>query len=374
MKLRNGTETRSDSQRKGPRLYDDPYEETQIELAAKARYTCESQDIRPKEDYDEPWEWSVKQAMLLQQMESMSAGQGSGHGTPLMQAKKSPAQGSPLSAKKTAGDKGPTTVDNHAHDPDDYEKHEYEKARVPGEEEEDEAYTHLREEFGSEGPIDTNQQNQVKNIPAGNYEEPWDLCSIQEKIEDKLKEANNRVARAKVGSTSSAISTSSASTKPVAAPSASPTSANVVADSSSNSSSGNLSKGASATSTASINSGAPPPHESDDRTQEGYEKPWDWKPHKKDDRGQEGYEKPWDWKPHQKDDRPTSEYEEPWDHKAKDIEHELMQAKSAKEAAKLEKKEDPQRAEDMRPPDEYDEPWDQKKNRLANAQMGKFKD
>lgn len=61
------------------------------------------------------------------------------------------------------------------------------------------------------------------------------------------------------------------------------------------------------------------PHESDSRSQDGYEKPWDWKPHQKDDRPQEGYEKPWDWKPHQKDDRPTQEYEEPWHNKQKQL-------------------------------------------------------
>ena len=134
------------------------------------------------------------------------------------------------------------------------------------------------------------------------------------------------------------------------------------------------------------------PHMKDDRGPEGYEKPWDWKPHMKDDRppkeyeepwdkkaknveneviaakiakeaakagkdavsagasavgasaqskitedlrGQQGYDKPWDLKPHLKDGRPPNEYEEPWDTKAKDIESELIAAKIAKEAAKV---------------------------------------
>ena len=50
-----------------------------------------------------------------------------------------------------------------------------------------------------------------------------------------------------------------------------------------------------------------------------------------DEREQEGYEKPWDWKPHQKDERPTCEYEQPWDQRARNIEQNLLKAKSAKE-------------------------------------------
>ena len=50
-----------------------------------------------------------------------------------------------------------------------------------------------------------------------------------------------------------------------------------------------------------------------------------------DDREQEGYEKPWDWKPHQKDERPMAEYDAPWDQRAKHIEQNIVKAKSAKE-------------------------------------------
>ena len=50
-----------------------------------------------------------------------------------------------------------------------------------------------------------------------------------------------------------------------------------------------------------------------------------------DDREQEGYEKPWDWKPHQKDERPMAEYDAPWDQRAKNIEQNIVKAKSAKE-------------------------------------------
>ena len=49
----------------------------------------------------------------------------------------------------------------------------------------------------------------------------------------------------------------------------------------------------------------------------------------KDDREQEGYEKPWDWKPHQKDERPMEEYDSPWEHRAKNLEQNI--AKSAKD-------------------------------------------
>ena len=51
----------------------------------------------------------------------------------------------------------------------------------------------------------------------------------------------------------------------------------------------------------------------------------------KDDRQQEGYEKPWDWKPHQKDDRPMAEYDQPWDQKQAQLQQNIIKAKSAKE-------------------------------------------
>ena len=38
----------------------------------------------------------------------------------------------------------------------------------------------------------------------------------------------------------------------------------------------------------------------DNRTVNGYDKPWDLQPHCRDDRGPEGYDKPWDLKPHLK--------------------------------------------------------------------------
>lgn len=37
-----------------------------------SNFNTESQDSRPKEDYDEPWEWSAKQSMMFQsQLENM---------------------------------------------------------------------------------------------------------------------------------------------------------------------------------------------------------------------------------------------------------------------------------------------------------------
>ena len=105
---------------------------------------------------------------------------------------------------------------------------------------------------------------------------------------------------------------------------------------------------------------------SDTRAQDGYEKPWDWKPHKKDDRGHDGYEKPWDWKPHQKDDRPQEEYEQPWDHKAQRIEQNIINAKGAKDlsltpSGEVEMIVVKKNNDDSRPTEEYDEPWDQKR-------------
>lgn len=128
---------------------------------------------------------------------------------------------------------------------------------------------------------------------------------------------------------------------------------------------------------------------SDDRPQEGYDKPWDLQPHMKDDRGQEGYDKPWDLKPHQKDLRPAMEYDVPWGNKVKNIERDLIAAKRAKDATKcdsvpmasssaasvmpsagLQARPDVSKVADTRPGCDYDEPWDQKKKQLVNK--GRF--
>ena len=370
---------------KGLRLYDDPYEEPVAGGAPPGPRPFpppEATDKRPKEDYDEPWEWSAKQSLLLQsQLES--AGHNvipphfislpSASQTRIPQLKRTapgPASSTSSVAKESqegesvgtdSGDGGagsptdepdaggasaeaavtaPAAADvsaapasaedgqDAAVDVDDtYEATSgYEQTqRTKAEDSDEEGYTHLREEFGPSGPKppDTDTRR------TGNYEEPWDLTSKQKELEDKIKAASDQVLRSE--------------TKPV-------------------------------------KSTGPAPHESDTRSQEGYEKPWDWKPHLKDDRPQEGYEKPWDWKPHQKDDRPPEEYEEPWDQKAKELGRDLMLGKgsgtspdstsptsttavttAAPTAASIPASVKDNKGDDTRPPAEYDEPWDSKK-------------
>lgn len=183
-------------------------------------------------------------------------------------------------------------------------------------------------------------ENNVMTRSDG-YEEPWDLEVAQGEIEDQFNGVlvgewilRERPTDDKVSPTNPQAQTSSAPSAELPSSSDIP---NTV-----------------------------PPHELDVRTQRGYEKPWDWKPHMRDGRGPEGYEKPWDWKPHMKDDRPKKEYEEPWDKKGKSVENEVIVAKIAKEAAKVQQgrtTEDVRgkpHMKDGRPPTEYEEPWDTK--------------
>ena len=328
--------------RQSGQQYEDPYQEGPSGFSpTRVRYMAESRDIRPREDYDEPWEWKQRNLFCpSSQFGSEASGQSSSvaneKGTPLMTKRTTqPAVGAEAldieaELEDEGGEKSPDGPDyvNAPHGGKSLTNHD--------EDEDDEGYTHLREEFGSRGPaapvdssnkVNKSESNKVpEEVPVGNYEEPWDLSFTQKDLADKLKAASDRASRAGPGAGSSVPETGG---------------------------------------------GSPPqdmPHETDLRPQEGYEKPWDLKPHKKDDRGQEGYEKPWDWGPHQKDDRPPEEYEEPWDQKAKDIQRDLIKAKSAKEALKEQKE-----SEDPRPMEEYDEPWDQKaaKNKALLARTGK---
>ena len=234
-------------------------------------YNTESQDSRPKEDYDEPWEWS-KQRMLLQaQLENIDPHcippDFLSQQTPTPQLKRTnvdesdevvsktpPCCESPNASRHTPSDVVTPSMPEDAESGSEDERYEerYE-ATQPNQHDSDyeEGYTHLTEDA-------TATEQTVPVSSTANYEEPWDLSAKMHEIDEKLKAA--------------AASEEQLSTVP---------------------------------------------HESDTRSQEGYEKPWDWKPHQKDDRPQEGYEKPWDWKPHQKDDRPIQEYEEPWHEKQK---------------------------------------------------------
>ena len=306
--------------------------------ASSVRYSLETTDLRPREDYDEPWEWSVKQNALLQaqlQQSTNHSGAQRGSAVPLMLIRKSDGVKDRLAPK----------------------------AQV---EEDDEGYTHLREEFGPAGPTKPKDTSVVpcpgkptmpcpaKAPVIANYEEPWDLTSTQRELEDKIK----------------AASAHSSSKEPPS--------------SQQKSNSGSPARAAppgQKSDVQTIDGYEKPwdwkPDKKDDRSQEGYEKPWDWKPHKKDDRVQEGYEKPWDWKPHQKDERPPDEYESPWDEKAKQLEKNLLKKAvnscGSKDCGKAsgEGEGDVRREGDMRPPEDYDEPWDQKlKNRCVLTHTG----
>lgn len=360
------------SQGKGPHLYDDPYDDSSTADFSPVHRQFppgpEATDMRPKEDYDEPWEWSVKQNVMLQAAHMESASQNlpphflTNHtrtpqlkrtvvNAPVTVAKASPEDYEDEEEDSVDGerDEEPDVVETiepplaQSEDVEEESTYEttYECTTRAGGDSDDEGYTHLREEFGPSGP-------KMPLEGMGNYEEPWDLTSKQRELEDKIKAASDRASRDQ----------------------SVPSAKNNVKDQEPKEES-ERGEGASTSSA----SGLPLP-QADTRSQEGYEKPWDWKPHMKDDRSQEGYEKPWDWKPHQKDDRPQEEYEEPWDQKAKALQQELLgsseqagaSASSNGAAASCGlKKEDPKKADDLRPLEEYDEPWDQKAKQLAQG-------
>lgn len=296
---------------KGHHTYEDPYDES----SGGAQFTSASRDQRPREDYDEPWEWSAKQSAMFQaRMDSTqdATGQQSApaNKTPLM---------TPKRTKTTSEEQ--ESASNGLPSP----------APVPN------GPTAEQPNGGGEGAEQQHPGGQQKrDTRVGNYEEPWDLSSTQKDLEDKIKAAS-------IGG---------------GPPSEQQTNGEKAAKDGG---------GASAA-----------PHISDKRPLEGYEKPWDWKPHRKDDRGPEGYEKPWDWKPHQKDDRPTEEYEEPWDNKAIE-ELGLPPAGGMAEDAQAspgggasgEATPPPSTSRvDDRPAEEYEEPWDQKKNKTFLARTG----
>ncbi len=167
---------------------------------------------------------------------------------------------------------------------------------------------------------------------SGNYAEPWNISTTQKALEEKLRAVS--ISEQEQLSSSAQAQAGSAGASP-----------------------------------------RPGPHQADTRPQEGYEKPWDWKPGRNDDRPMEGYEKPWDWRPEQKDDRPSDDYVQFFDQKVKDIELDLVHAKSAKHAADTNGANGVggEEAEETRPSDEYEEPWDQKvKNKLTASRTGKI--
>lgn len=275
---------------------------------------------------------------------------------------------------------------------------EYEKSNPATREPDYERYTQLREELKfeleelSEIPEEellTEQDafdlpipsEETQMIRSDGYEEPWDLEAAQGEIEDQFNGVlvGEWILREMPTTADKNPQHSSQADEPLPAPVVAPEGA-VVAQPPPHEVDIRTQRGY-----------EKPwdwkPHMKDDRGPEGYEKPWDWKPHMKDDRppkeyeepwdkkaknveneviaakiakeaakagkdavsagasaqgkitedfrGQEGYDKPWDLKPHMKDGRPPNEYEEPWDTKAKDIETELIAAKIAKEAAKV---------------------------------------
>jgi hypothetical protein len=265
-------------------------------------------DRRPREDYDEPWEWSAKQSAMLQaHMDTESQAQTAPNKTPLMTPKrtKTPADSVSSENPKPNGLAKDSPVHNGDVQPTEVEP-------LPS---------------TSSQLVDHGGQ-QKRDTRVGNYEEPWDLSSTQRDLEDKIKAAS--ISGGMVSETEKA-------TAPPKEPGAV--------------------------------GGACAPHVMDKRSLEGYEKPWDWKPHRKDDRGQEGYEKPWDWKPHQKDDRPAEEYEEPWENKAIE-ELGLPPAPAEAQEASGEGSPTGSKAMDERPSEEYEEPWDQKKNKTFLGRTG----
>ena len=371
--------------RKGLHMYEDPYEEGPGAVAG-AHFPSASRDRRPREDYDEPWEWSAKQAMFQAQMENVvgsESQQPAQNKTPLMTPKRTKPQGEGASegeagpaqvpdvAPKIDGEKHPANgiEQSHAPPPQQNGPKPVSTGEGAGEEEgcprshkelasgEGAQNPHPPPHAGPRSPAPSHPTGQQKrDTRVGNYEEPWDLSSTQKDLEDKIKAAS-----ISGGGGGGAGPPSGGGGAGIAGPSSDQT----------NGDRASREQGASG--------GGPPPHKSDSRPMEGYEKPWDWKPHRKDDRGQEGYEKPWDWKPHQKDDRPMEEYEEPWDNKA--IE-ELGLPPSSSEVPDRDAHSSPgasgggtpppgtSRAGDARPAEEYDEPWDQRKNKNFLTRTG----
>ncbi len=225
-------------------------------------------DVRPKEDYDEPWEWSAKQSLLLQtQIETgnipphfLTNQSQQANRTPQLSkrtvtAASSQGGGGEGAAASPDQEDGGLKPGASKEKMDVVEDTHYEVTTRPPDDpgEDNEGYTHLREEFGTIGPTppdslgrnstaaSTNnstaqqekQQSKEDASKVGNYEEPWDLQSKQKELEEKMRAASDRASKGGVDTGS-------------------------------------------------------PPHNADPRAQEGYEKPWDWKPHKKDDRTLEG--------------------------------------------------------------------------------------
>ena len=221
-------------------------------------------DVRPKEDYDEPWEWSAKGFILQSQVET---GNFPPHflASQTQQMNKTPQLSKRNTARGGSGDGASASPEEEADGKMEAsggvaevveETYEPTRARTRGDNDpgsDDEGYTHLREEFVERPtPPDSlgrnssseHQKQQSKDQPkVGNYEEPWDLNAKTKELENKIKAASDRASRGEISAKSGAVSTGDPGT---------------------------------------------PPHELDTRAQEGYEKPWDWKPHKKDDRSQEG--------------------------------------------------------------------------------------
>jgi hypothetical protein len=128
----------------------------------------------------------------------------------------------------------------------------------------------------------------------------------------------------------------------------------------------------------------------------GYDNPMDWQAgsQKKavDDRSKEGYDRPWEWSTHPlpqalppKDSRPATEYDQPWDQKVKGIEKDLMKAKGSSSASSglaqavaaaatgdgsSSRIISVKKTNDARPPEEYDDPWDQKAKKLQDKLAG----
>ncbi len=308
-------------------------------------YCMDNPDLRPREDYDTPWGWgsSNQNNMVFNKEDQPSTS--NQNCTPLMTPKRTNCNVNGEREAVSNGEEGSGVVQEEGKSSGDKHSKDYEQAQTTEEdkeeEEEEEGYMHLNEELANKAAaeVTTTDNNpsagpdvRPKHQPrAGNYEEPWDLSVTQKELEQKFR-AVSMSEQEQLASSDQAQAGSAA---------ASP---------------------------------GPGPHQTDTRPQEGYEKPWDWKPDRKDDRPLEGYEKPWDWRPEQKDDRPGEEYEQPWDQKVKDIERDLVHAKSAKNAAAASSANGVGggKADDTRPSDEYEEPWDQKaKNKLTASRTGK---
>lgn len=346
---------------------DSPYGELPNAHCSPSKSGGHAGDIRPREEYDEPWEWSQTHSMIFDQIGlPTEASAQPTRGTPLMTKRTNVPESKPPGlaevvaqaeasvssmslALREEEESTASALPNEEEEEEEegeeeepavqevievveepemeYEnmKDDYDKPAKPPEldEEEYERYTHLRDEFPKVRQCPENDKR------VGNYEEPWDLCSTQRDLEDRIK-AHVSAAGTSGGTVS--VNATTPSSNPETEPEVS-------------------------------NASGPMP-DSDTRTQEGYEKPWDWKPHMKDDRGQDGYEKPWDWKPHQKDDRPQEEYEQPWDQKVLNIEQNILKAQNAKDVSGS--SELSLSRLDTRPMEEYDEPWDNKRKALVS--------